>query len=143
MMLSNGVMDVYEIRRRNLDVLIAEAESLKAIGDAIRRAKSGVDPSAAEKDYANVLSQIKNGKNMGAKMARDIESGMGKPTGWMDVAQFRAVDQTMEAKEAGQLAMNMSDEDREAWLKHGRLLVRNSGRGPGNPFPDKGSGGTQ
>lgn len=136
-------MDVYEIRRRNLDVLLAETESLKAIGDAIRRTKQRLEPQAATRDYANVLSQIKGGKNMGAKLARDVEAGMGKPKGWMDVAQFRAVDQTMEAKEAAQLAMNMSEEDREHWLRTGRLLAQTAKRGPGNPFGNTPKGGTQ
>jgi hypothetical protein len=143
-MLSNAVMDVYEIRRRNLDVLLAETESLKAIGDAIRLAKQKIDPAAAERDYANVLSQIKGGKHMGAKLARDVEAGMGKPQGWMDTAQFQIADEAMEAKEAGQLAMNMKPEDRDHWLKTGRLLAQNNPkRGPGNPFGNTPKGGTQ
>lgn len=134
-------MDVYETRRRNLDVLKAEGHSLAAIGDAMRRAKQVVDIRNAEKDYANVLSQIRGGKNMGAKFARDVEQAMGKPEGWMDQPQFEAVDQAMEAKEAGQIIMGMDPDTRAATMLLLRGLGAKGPKGEGNPFGDVPKGG--
>lgn len=138
--LSNGGMDVYEIRRRNLDVLKAEADTFAAIGDAMRRAKAD-DPTAAGKDYANVLSQIKGGKNMGGKMARDLEVAMSKPRGWMDIPQFQAIDEAMEAKEAGQIVMSLEPEVRAAAMTMLRNLGAKGPKGASNPFGDLPKGG--
>jgi hypothetical protein len=126
-------MDVYEIRRRNLDVLKAEAESFVAIADAMRRAKQDVDPASAEKDYANVLSQIKGGKQMGSQFARDIEVAMEKPFGWMDWPQFE------EAYEAAQIIMMMSNDDRAHWLRI--LRTWRDTKPPSDPFSPIPKGG--
>lgn len=134
-------MDVHEIRRRNLDVLQAEAETFEAIGEAMRRVRA-LDPTSAEKDYANVLSQIRGGsRNMGSKIARHVEEAMGKPKGWMDNPQFEAVDQIMEAKEASQIIMSMEPELRAAAMAVLRGLGSKGEKGEGNPFGDVPKGG--
>lgn len=149
-LLFNWAMDVYEIRRRNIDVLLAEAESLKAIGEAIRRVKAA-DPKAATADYANTLSQYKGGKRMGRAFAQDLEDGMGKPRGWMDHAQFEAAELSLEAKEAGQIIMNMDPAKRafhmELLRRENESNPRKSAASPFGPLPKGGkparNGGTQ
>lgn len=72
------IMDVKEVRRLNLEYLIASVGSIKKIAEII------------ESD-ANYISQIKNGngnKTMGDKFARKIEKAFNKPHGWMDKLQF-------------------------------------------------------
>ncbi len=155
-LLCNGDMEITEIRRRNLLVLEAEAESLAVLGEALRTAKQAAKPGPDAADYANYLSQIKGGsRDMGNKIARFLEGGMGKRRGWMDTPHFEMVDEAMEAKEAAQLAMSMKIEDREAWMKHGRLLAeQNPKKSDANPFgsipkggkrgrPKRSQGGTQ
>lgn len=132
-------MDITEIRRRNLTVLEAEFHTLKAIGELMAKS-APVERASA--NYANVLSQYKGAKKMGDKFARNLEASVGKARGWMDTPQFKAVEDTMEAIEAGQLAMNMAAEDRDAWLRHGRLLAQqNPKRSIANPFGDLPPGG--
>lgn len=144
LLLSNSwAMDVYEIRKHNLRILEAEAESLKAIGDAMIRVVQ--ERSPADKpppNYPNVLSQHKGDKPMGAKIARLVEEAMGKPKGWMDALQ--EVDTHMDAKEAGQIAMNIPDlAKREAWLSMGRTLTsqEQSQALPFGPIPKGGKKG--
>lgn len=129
----NSWMDVYEIRRRNLDVLKAEAETFVAIADAMRRAKQGANPpEAADGDYANVLSQIKGRhRNMGTQVARDIEVAMEKPFGWMDWPHFEA------AYEVAQIMMEMDADDRAHWmrvLRAWRDAKPSPQTGPTDPF---------
>lgn len=72
------VMDVKEIRRLNLEYLIASVGSIKKLADIVDS-----DP--------NYVSQIKNknaNKTMGDRFARKIEKSFQKPHGWMDKLQF-------------------------------------------------------
>ena len=71
------IMDVKEVRRLNLEYLIAVIGSIKALSDL-------VDTDA------NYISQLKNGnsnKKMGDKFARKLEKAFEKPVGWMDKLQ--------------------------------------------------------
>lgn len=145
-------MESHEIRQRNIDVLEAEYGSLKAIGDAMREKLGAKDPKAAEKNYENVLSQVRNGKPMGKRFARDMEAALGKEKGWMDVAQFRQAELDIDAKEAGQILMQMSKDGREDERSAFMQMLRATGsRSPkasaANPFPrvpkGGGDGGTQ
>jgi hypothetical protein len=132
-------MDIKEIRRANLDVLKAEARSFQAIEKAMLDRFPG-DPQKGPPRYANTLSQVRNGKPMGDKLARKIEEAMGKDRGWMDT--LHRVDETMEGKEAAQLAMGMDPEKRENWLKLGRALVDQDAKpGVNTPFPRVPKGG--
>lgn len=71
-----------ELRRKKLADLIAEYGSQKAFGDAV-----GKDPA--------MFSQILNGtRNLGDKLALDLEEKLGKPRGWMDAVH--TVDPVME-----------------------------------------------
>ena len=134
-------MEIAEIRLRNLSVLEAQFRTLKAIGDLMSRSAPAEKVGA---NYANMLSQYKGAKKMGDKFARNLEASVGKMRGWMDTPQFQAADTAMEAIEAGQLVMNMAQADRDAWLRHGRLLAQqNAKRSPGNPFGDLPPGGGQ
>ena len=152
-LLSNTLtMDVYGIRRANLLVLEAETQSLKTIAAAMTQVVQRREQSDRAPDYQNVLSQHKGKKPIGAKIARLMEEAMGKPKGWMDTLQASEVEQTMDAKEAAQIALNIPPELREGWLQHGRLLAeKNPKRSQGNPFgdipkggrPKRSSGGTQ
>ena len=130
-------MDIKEIRRVNLLGLIAESEGVIA---RLAR-KTGQNPS--------VLSQIKNGsRDMGHDIARALEEALSHEKGWMDRLQFPTAEEALYANEVLQLAAGMAPEDRDAWLKHGRLLMKNQPPGPNNPYPlapkpKKPSGGTQ
>lgn len=71
-------MDVKEVRRLNLEYLIAVVGSTKALSDMV-----DTDP--------NYISQIKNGnsnKKMGDRFARKLEAAFNKPEGWMDQLQI-------------------------------------------------------
>ncbi len=71
-------MDIYDIRRENMAWLIRERYkpkrgSQKRFADAIGR----------QPDY--VSRCLKGVKRIGEKLARDIESAIGLPRGWMDI----------------------------------------------------------
>lgn len=124
MLLSNRGMDIKDIRRENLLGLIRE------IGDgeiAELARKTGQDPS--------YLSQIKNGhRNLGNAAARNLEKALEKPKGWLDHRQFATGEDAVIVNEMMQLKEGLSKEDFEAWLRHGRLLMKNQPKGPNNPF---------
>lgn len=145
-LLSNGLvaelLDNAEIRRRNIDVLEAEATSLEAIGEAMRAedARQGVvlEPGKAPPNYANLLSQIRGGsRNMGNKLARKVEASMGKAKGWID--QLHEADVSMDGKEAGQIITRMADDERAHWMKMLRLAneanPKKSAASPFGPIP--------
>lgn len=76
------VQTIAETRRQRLQMLIDEFGSLAALNDRLERARTDA-----------TLSQIKNrsphhktGKprSMGDDLAREIETRLGKPEGWMD-----------------------------------------------------------
>lgn len=135
-LLWNGVMDLAEIRRRNLDVLAAEAEGLEAIAKAVRRSKKDVDPESASKNYANYLSQIRIGtRKMGHVTARNLEEAMDKPSGWMNERQFDLTEAEIEAKEAAEIIRNMEPERRAHHMRMLRLDNENTQqRSAINPF---------
>lgn len=66
-------------------------------------------------------------------MARKIEAAKGLPHGWMDTMRFDDPDKAMEAIEIMQILGSISEEDKQALLKHARLLQKNQPPGPNNP----------
>lgn len=126
----NCPMDNKTIRRLNLHGLIDEYGTIEAL-------------ARATGTVANYLSQIKGGsREMGDAVARKLEQRMAKEKGWMDSPHFASADATMSATEALQILEALSPEDRESWMKHGRLLVEGNGaRGPSNPFGKLPKGG--
>ncbi|VEL96976.1 hypothetical protein ALT761_01975 [Alteromonas sp. 76-1] len=89
------IMDVKEVRRLNLEYLIAAVGSIKALADAVY-----TDP--------NYISQIKNGnsgKKMGDKFARKLESAFSKPIGWMDKLQVSKDDSIGQLNDEGLLSL--------------------------------------
>ncbi len=90
-------MDIDEIRRANLQALIAEAGNIDALAE-----RSGVS--------AKYISQILNkwqGKadrkprSVGTQLARRIETALGKPHAWMDHDHTAAVKTPRAAHETG------------------------------------------
>lgn len=70
-------MEINEIRRRNLELLVQEMPC-KTLREVAERAETS----------ANYLSQLRNrsgGRNIGDELARSLERGCGKGPGWMDV----------------------------------------------------------
>lgn len=120
--------DNREIRRANLEGLLTQ---LTAGNMAEFERRYGID--------ASVLSQIKNGsRNMGDELARKVEAALDKEKGWMDHPQFRMSDVSIQQAEAAQIAEALDPSEREAWLKHGRLLVQSKAPAgtAANPFGD-------
>lgn len=69
-------MDVKEIRRRNLEIVLAEIGGPKKLAALVKDTKDWVP---------NYVSQLKSEKkSFGDKTARKIEEAAGKPRGWMD-----------------------------------------------------------
>ncbi len=108
-----------ELRRKKLADLIAEYGSQKAFGDAV-----GKDPA--------MFSQILNGtRNLGDKLALDLEEKLGKPRGWMDVLHdneaMRVIngDPMLPSKEVGQYNLSI-DEIKE--LLTNKQLIAYQGR---------------
>lgn len=62
---------IAEIRISNLNQLISEYGSIRALAEAIDRAPS-------------VISQMKNGRSFGEKIARHIEKSLNLPIGYLD-----------------------------------------------------------
>lgn len=126
--LSNGHVDSKTIRRENLLGILKEY-------------RYDADFARAYDLSEGLISQIKNGtRKIGDDLARKIEDRMKKPKGWMDSLQFRSAEDEMSTQEAVQILQALTDEDRESWLKHGRLLSQRGPKGPNNPF---GGPGTQ
>lgn len=73
-------MDVYEIRNRNLLWLLAANKASGQLDKDFGQRAGGIGPAH--------LSQLKGGKRMGDDIARGIDSGLGKPPGWMDTPQW-------------------------------------------------------
>lgn len=123
MLLSNGVMDVKSARRKNLEGLITEFGTIE-------------DLARATNTVANYLSQVRgDSRKMGDKMARKLEAGLKKERGWVDTLRFRSADDVVDQTEVLQIWEGLSVNDREAWMKHGRLLGEtNPKRSPANPF---------
>jgi hypothetical protein len=71
-LLSNSPMDVRGARRANMEAMVAELGSLKALAEKVETSD-------------RTLSQIRNKtRNMGHDLARQFEEKLGKPEGWMD-----------------------------------------------------------
>lgn len=73
-------MDVYEIRHRNLLWLLQASKAAGHKDKDFGQRAGGIG--------ASFLSQLKSGKPMGPEVARDIDSALGKPKGWMDTPQW-------------------------------------------------------
>lgn len=137
------LVNVYEVRRRNLEILIAGAGSVKELGERMRAHAQKSDPGAVTKDYANTLSQYRNDKPMGARFARNLEESVGRPKNWMDVLQPDPAEKSVLGREAAQIVMSLEPEDQEAAMRVLRSMQRK--KGPNNPYAEepKRKGGTQ
>lgn len=82
---SNASMTIEEIRHQNLLALIAEAGSSAALAERCTI-------SAVYVSQLKTGTKTKSGKvrGVGRSLARQLEAGMGKPSGWMDVAHYSA-----------------------------------------------------
>lgn len=76
-LLCNGGMENKEIRRANLDALIAQMGSAKAVADA------------TDTDVTYIRNIKNNVRDMGDEIARRFEEKLHKPRGWMDALQTR------------------------------------------------------
>jgi len=108
-------INIYDIRRDNLERLIREKELQQR------------DFAAACKIPESYISQIRtrfvrNGKpiSLGSKLARQIETACGKPAGWMDTSH----EHDEKDNELVELYARMTDEMREVLLNHARLMVK-------------------
>lgn len=137
------LVDVYEVRRRNLEILIAGAGSVKELGERMRRHIMKTYPDAATKDYPNTLSQHRGGKPMGARFARKLEESVGRPKNWMDVLQPDPAERSVLGREAAQIVTGLDPEDQDVAMRVLRSLQKR--KGPNHPYgaPDKEKGGSQ
>src|SRR6185312_2760931 len=83
-------MDVYEIRHRNLLWLMRANKAAGHTDKDFGQRAGGIG--------ASFLSQLKGGKPMGDDVARDIDSALGKPKGWMDSPRWE--DETVPTPDA-------------------------------------------
>ena len=67
-------MDIYEIRRTNARLLRDKAGSISAMAGKLRKPQSQISAIIGKNPV----------KNIGEKLARDIESRYSKPHGWLD-----------------------------------------------------------
>jgi hypothetical protein len=74
-------MDIFEIRRRNLALLIDDLERRGVTRNMDQAQQLGALGSS-------YLSQLKGGKKIGEDTARKIEAARGLATGWMDMPQW-------------------------------------------------------
>jgi hypothetical protein len=104
---------IEEIRRSNLEVLVAEFKSAAAVARAAGTSRHNLSQISTQ--FKN-----KNGKVavMGSTLARQLEAGCGKPLGWMDVSHDEA-----EENELTELYEKMSEEMRAILLAHARLMI--------------------
>lgn len=79
-------MDIKAIRNANLRLLVDEAGSIAAVA-----AKAGTDDA-----YLSQLLNSWQDRAMGSKVARKLEVGFGRPSGWMDVDHSGAVREHVE-----------------------------------------------
>lgn len=102
------------IRRRNLQLLVAEFGTQSAVAQA-----AGTNDSTIS--HILISFQRSDGRvvKMGAELARRIEVGCGKPRGWMDVNH-----DDQPENELIQLYDQMDDNMRELLLNHARLIVK-------------------
>lgn len=111
-------VDSKTIRRANLRGVLRDARD------------TGLNDAEFARKYDlsdRLISQYKNGtRNIGDRFVRALESKMGKPVGWFDTPHYPTAEDRLEAHEAMQILHSLSDKDREAWLKHGRLLVNST-----------------
>ncbi len=68
-------MDIKQIRKQNLLLLIKESGGRKLFGE-----KTG----KSEAQISQLLSNSKTSRNIGDRLARDFERSCAKPAGWMD-----------------------------------------------------------
>ena len=109
------VVDIQDIRRKNLALLLLELE--RELG---RERGVQAELSRRTKVPAPVLSQFINHRlhsdgaprNMGDSTARSLERGMNKPRGWMDVLHDDAF--TADDIELARAIQALNDNQREA-----------------------------
>ena len=126
------LVDVYAIRRRNLEILIAGAGGVKQLGERMLEWQQRKSPGEEPKDYPNALSQYKTGKNMGARFARNLEEAVSRPKNWMDMLQPDPAG--LLGMEAQQIVDSLEPEDQEAAMRVLRHMQKKNGRS--NPFRD-------
>ena len=78
----DGMEPIEEIRRTNLLLLISRYDGQRKLADAIRKAPSQVS------QWVSRSAHSKTGKprSIGSQIAREIETVLGLPSGWMDAA---------------------------------------------------------
>ena len=105
---------IEKIRRRNLELLVKEFGTQSAVALACETSSSNLS-------HILISYKKKSGKiiTMGSALARKIEAGCNKPTGWMDISH----DEQPE-NELVQLYDRMTDDMRELLLSHARLIVK-------------------
>lgn len=74
-------MDSKEIRARNLELLASEHSGVSRLAAAVERPPQSIS------------QMIHRHRPMGDKVAREIESHLGKPKGWLDLPQWLLPDQ--------------------------------------------------
>lgn len=129
-----ALLDIREIRRRNLETLIEGAGGIKPLADMMRTGLQRSDPDAAYRDYANTISQYRTGKPMGTEFARDLEAGVGKPKNWMDVLQPDPAEKSVLGREAAQIIAALDPELQAAAMRMLRAFQATRPKGPNNPF---------
>lgn len=81
---------IAEIRHRNLLVLVEEAGSAANLSRL-----TGVPAAYLSQCINRALTKSGQPRNVGAEVARKLETGMGKPAGWMDQADLSPLERDL------------------------------------------------
>ncbi len=98
-------LTIYEIRRTNLQALVHEHGDRNTLANKIGRDRNQID-------------QLLTSKNMGSKLARDIERPLGLSYGWLDHPQTTEMREEIAAYRGGGVK-SVENKKRAAW---GRLF---------------------
>jgi hypothetical protein len=84
---------IEEIRHTNLLALIVNAGSTQSVASAAKKAHSQISQIATRQPH----SKTGKPRNIGSRMARELEVAMHKPVGWMDQPHLTD-DEALQAK---------------------------------------------
>lgn len=126
-MLSNVSMEIREIRRKNLELLVAKSGGQAKLAETL-----GMKPSI----LSNIITDA---RGMGRAIARRIEKKLGLDVGWMDARQTEALAADILRAQLLDFWEKLEPDRRDALLgKANSLYAEQNPGGKSDPFKDGG-----